>query len=97
MPEGFAIRGAALHTPAPDRVASWDDALIEVGPDGAITAVHDQAPPARAARYEAAGRLTQLDARQLLLPGLVDLHIHAPQFPNLGTALDLPLERWLQE
>ena len=31
----------------------------------------------------------------ILLPGLVDLHVHAPQFPQLGTALDLPLEDWL--
>ena len=34
---------------------------------------------------------------QRVLPGLVDLHIHAPQWPQLGTGLDLPLERWLFE
>ena len=33
----------------------------------------------------------------LLIPGLVDLHVHAPQWPQLGTGLDLPLERWLFE
>jgi guanine deaminase len=32
-----------------------------------------------------------------LLPGLIDTHIHAPQWPQLGTGLDLPLERWLFE
>jgi guanine deaminase len=32
-----------------------------------------------------------------LLPGFVDLHIHAPQFPQLGKALDVPLEVWLQK
>jgi guanine deaminase len=31
-----------------------------------------------------------------LLPGFVDLHVHAPQWPQLGLALDLPLEEWLQ-
>jgi guanine deaminase len=31
-----------------------------------------------------------------LLPGLVDLHVHAPQWPHLGLALDRPLEEWLQ-
>jgi guanine deaminase len=30
-----------------------------------------------------------------LLPGLIDTHIHAPQWPQLGTGLDLPLEKWL--
>ena len=34
---------------------------------------------------------------QYLIPGLVDLHIHAPQFPQLGKALDLPLAEWLQK
>jgi guanine deaminase len=33
---------------------------------------------------------------QYLLPGMVDLHVHAPQWPQLGKALDLPLEEWLQ-
>ena len=30
-----------------------------------------------------------------LVPGFVDLHIHAPQYPQLGKALDCPLEEWL--
>lgn len=33
---------------------------------------------------------------QVILPGFVDLHVHAPQWPNAGLALDLPLEDWLQ-
>jgi len=31
------------------------------------------------------------------LPGMVDLHVHAPQWPQSGKALDVPLETWLQE
>ena len=33
----------------------------------------------------------------MLLPGLVDCHIHAPQWPQLGTVMDLSLEQWLFE
>ena len=97
MTEGFAVRGAALHTPALGWVEAWPDALIEVDPSGRISAVHGEAPPTLADRFDAAGRLVRLGPRQLLLPGLVDLHIHAPQFPHLGTALNLPLERWLTD
>lgn len=43
------------------------------------------------------GTLTKLKEGQYLLPGLVDLHIHAPQWPQLGKALDKSLEVWLQE
>ena len=38
-----------------------------------------------------------MSATQYLLPGLIDTHIHAPQWPQTGTALDLPLEKWLYE
>ena len=31
------------------------------------------------------------------MPGLVDTHIHASQFVNAGTALDLPLLDWLEK
>ncbi len=33
----------------------------------------------------------------VVLPGLIDTHVHAPQWPQLGTGLDLPLEEWLFE
>jgi guanine deaminase len=91
----YAVRGAALHTPEPDRLEAWQDALIEVDGAGRIIALRD-ATVAAVAAYENSGRLTTLKPGQWLLPGLVDLQIHAPQWPQLGTALDLPLERWLQ-
>lgn len=43
------------------------------------------------------GTLLELRKHQYLLPGMVDLHIHAPQWPQLGKALQLPLEEWLQQ
>ncbi|ECV5255487.1 guanine deaminase [Salmonella enterica subsp. houtenae] len=41
--------------------------------------------------------LRELKQGEYLLPGFIDLHIHAPQWPNLSKALDRPLEEWLQE
>ena len=32
---------------------------------------------------------------QLIIPGLVDLHVHAPQYPFRGLAMDLELIDWL--
>ena len=43
----------------------------------------------------AAGKLEVLSAEEYLLPGLVDTHVHAPQWPQLGKALDRPLDEWL--
>ena len=42
-----------------------------------------------------AGNLIELKEGQYLLPGFIDLHIHAPQWGQSGTALDIPLYDWL--
>lgn len=41
-------------------------------------------------------RVIELSEHQFLLPGFIDCHIHAPQYPNLGLGLDLPLLQWLE-
>jgi len=93
-----AFRGTALHTPVRGEVEALPRALIVVGDDGAIIAVHRESREARrlADEFAARGELVVLGQHQILLPGLVDLHVHAPQWPQLGSALDRPLEEWLQ-
>ncbi len=39
--------------------------------------------------------LKQIPKGSYLLPGFTDLHIHAPQWPQAGLALDKPLNEWL--
>ena len=34
---------------------------------------------------------------EFLLPGFIDSHIHAAQYPNAGLGLDLPLLEWLNK
>jgi guanine deaminase len=94
-----AFLGNALHTPTRGRIEFLPGVLIEVDGAGVIEAIHAGDSPqaaAAAARHRAAGTLVALDKNEYLLPGLVDLHVHAPQWPQLGLALDLPLEDWLQ-
>jgi imidazolonepropionase-like amidohydrolase len=94
-----AFLGNALHTPARGRIEFLPAVLIEVNGAGDIEAIHRDSSPqatAVAARHRAAGTLVTLEKSQYLLPGLIDLHVHAPQWPQLGLALDLPLEAWLQ-
>ncbi len=47
--------------------------------------------------YLKSGKLRILSDLEVMLPGFVDLHIHASQWPQAGTALDSPLETWLGE
>jgi guanine deaminase len=94
-----AFLGNALHTPTRGRIEFLHGALIEVDAGGVIRTILGEGTPqaaAAAARHRAAGSLVTLAKHEYLLPGLIDLHVHAPQWPQLGLALDLPLEEWLQ-
>ncbi|XP_040574816.1 guanine deaminase [Lepeophtheirus salmonis] len=43
-------------------------------------------------------KVIELDSRnEFLLPGFIDTHIHASQFPNNGLGMDLPLIQWLNK
>ena len=94
-----AFLGTALHAPTRGGIEVLRDVLIVVDADGVIDAILPAGSTDAAAvrqRHESAGTLRTLSADQYLLPGLVDLHVHAPQWPQLGLAMDEPLEVWLQ-
>lgn len=40
---------------------------------------------------------TKLKSSQLLIPGFIDTHIHAVQYPNCGLGYDKPLLEWLND
>ncbi len=91
---GRPLRGRFLHAPELGSLETLDDAILLIGPDGSIAAL---ARPGESAHADLAGRpdLVTVPAGRLVLPGMVDLHVHAPQYPQLGRALDVPLEVWL--
>jgi len=74
-----------MQTPVRGELQVLQNVVIDVDTNGTITAVSHREGPVTHDLGEGA----------LLLPGLVDTHIHAPQWPQLGTGLDLPLEEWL--
>ncbi|GBG32380.1 Guanine deaminase [Hondaea fermentalgiana] len=44
-----------------------------------------------------AQKVIRLEKHQMLCPGFIDTHIHAPQYSYTGTATDKPLMSWLQD
>lgn len=96
-PSRLAVVGTAYHTPTPNRLEVLSDVVVAVDAAGTIVTLEPLDSPAGRDAVAAASDVVRLSADQRLLPGLVDLHVHAPQWPQLGTGLDLPLERWLFE
>ncbi len=97
---GKLVRASGFHAPVCGEVDCLHDALIAVGADGVIGEVirpDDEAWSGRITEAQEDGTLVELPEGTFLLPGFVDLHIHAPQYPQLGNALDVPLEVWLQK
>lgn len=93
-----AIFGTFFHAPTPDALVVLADTLITIGHDGMIADVVPPDAPGQASAMAAFGdALVRLPAGTFAIPGFVDLHVHAPQYPQLGLALDEPLEIWLQK
>jgi len=96
---GHSWLGMFIHTPALQQLEILDNTLVNVDSAGIIQSILASDHPQFDNAVNAAQRnntLTRSGEYEFMIPGLVDLHIHAPQWPQLGKALHLPLQDWLQ-
>lgn len=96
--ENLVIRGTYFTSQGIDEVGSYEDHLICIDHGGNITRTlspidNEYSQVLNEVRHTE--RLIELKPNQYLLPGFIDLHVHAPQWPQAGLALDLPLADWL--
>ena len=84
-----SIRATVMQTPSTTELEILDDVVVTVD-EGLITHIGP-------ARQHIGDVDLHLGHDTVLVPGFIDLHIHAPQWPQLGTGYDLPLDRWLFE
>ena len=86
----FILKGHICHTPEAGQLEIRENAFA-VCEDGTCRGVFDAVP-------EAYRGLEIIDCTgQLVIPGLADLHTHAPQFAYRGTAMDCELMEWLEQ
>lgn len=84
----FVLQGDLCFSEDARRLCTVEDGFL-VALDGVCAGVFQQLP----AQYEG---LPRIDRRgKLVVPGLVDLHIHAPQYAFRGLGMDLELLDWL--
>ncbi len=91
------FKGDVFHTPTDGKLEFLEDALIQVDPAGIITKVIKKTDKQYEKACQQADITLSLTKGQCFLPGFVDLHVHAPQWPQAGIALDEPLNVWLDE
>lgn len=92
------FQGTAFSSKSPKEVQILKDHLFFVNDDGAIEKVvspDDQNYQNLLSEYQGGANFHRLTEGQYILPGFVDLHVHAPQWAQSGTALDIPLYEWL--
>lgn len=92
------FHGTAFTSRTPAEIDMLQDRLFCVGEDGVIARIvapDDADYETIVSAYAGGDRYLRLAPGQYILPGFVDLHVHAPQWAQAGTALDVPLYDWL--
>lgn len=86
----FILKGTVCYSVSPKELAVYENSYV-ICVDGVSKGVFEHIPP----EYTP---LPVLDyGGNLIVPGMVDLHIHAPQYTFRGTGMDLELMDWLQQ
>ncbi|GHH96927.1 guanine deaminase [Neobacillus kokaensis] len=92
------FQGTAFTSKSPKEVQVLKDHLFCINSDGIIEKIiapEDTDYQPLLDLYHGEENFHRLANGQYLLPGFVDLHVHAPQWAQSGTALDIPLNDWL--
>lgn len=87
------ILGSIVHSKSLNELETIENGFVAVK-NGKIVAIGDRS--SLPSEYLNTLPVTTLTSNQFLLPGFVDCHIHAAQYPNIGLGLDLPLLEWLE-
>lgn len=88
--DNFVIKGDICYSSTPEKLTTISNGYV-VCIEGIAQGAFETLP-------EQYARLPLIDhSRKLIIPGLVDLHIHAPQFAFRGIGMDLELLDWLKQ
>lgn len=82
------IKGDIVHTPTKDKFEVFKDSYLIIEHD-VVVGISNQLES-----YHKDYELIDHSGK-LIIPGFVDLHLHAPQYPNIGLGLDKELIPWL--
>ncbi|KAM7023724.1 guanine deaminase isoform 1-T1 [Acridotheres tristis] len=96
-PLAHVFKGTFVHSSASAPMEILHGHLVGVDDNGTIVFVEqaDQLEELAKTWGFKTSDIRQLSKHEFFMPGLVDTHIHAPQYSFTGTRVDLPLLQWL--
>ena len=82
-------KGNIIDTPTKDAFRVLVNGYVVVNDEGIIVGSYESLPE------QYVGKPVTDFGDRLVIPGMNDLHVHAPQYRNMGLAMDLELLPWL--
>ena len=83
--------GAIVFSKSNEELAEFKDAYLAVE-NGVVEGIYETFP----SKF-AGVKVYELAKDEVLIPAFSDLHVHAPQYPNRGIAMDKLLSDWLND
>lgn len=84
------LKGNIVHTPEFGRLETFENHYL-IENEGKVISIEKELSD----EYKHAEIIDYGD--KLIIPSFVDIHLHAPQFGNIGLGMDLPLLPWLKK
>lgn len=88
LPSTFAIVGTIVHSTELSTITVIENGVLHID-NGKIVSVGSGSDIPEGVTT------LRLTSNQFVMPGLIDTHIHAPQYPNMGLGYDKTLLDWL--
>ncbi|MEQ7220888.1 guanine deaminase [Vagococcus fluvialis] len=92
------VKGTAFTSQSINEIDILENYLFCLNEDGMIEKLvspKEEIYSAIIETYQGTSKFQEIPKGEYLLPGFIDLHVHAPQWPQSGLALDKPLYDWL--
>lgn len=83
------LKGTIAHTPTKEKFEIFEDSYIIVE-NGKVVDIQEELE----GKYK--GTEVEDYTGKLIIPGFVDIHLHATQYPNIGLGMDKELIPWLE-
>jgi guanine deaminase len=93
----LVFQGAVLHSLGLDKLEVLSDATIVVNATGKIVALFKSSDEVDQTSIPEDSQVYSIPPGDLLIPGFVDTHNHAPQWPMRGQGQGLHILDWLEK